>query len=106
MSHAPTNLSTLVSQVAAAPSDAPVMLSKPTKKRPLAMSAYKGVLYVDGLFAMHDRFGFHLADSVILCRKSGAVPCVKQFVEDAVAAGWKRERAERVAAEAMKDANL
>lgn len=59
--------------------------------------------FVDGLFKMHDQEGFSLADSLMECRKRGWKPCLRQFVADALAAGWSRERAEREVQNAKAD---
>lgn len=62
-----------------------------------------GKMYATNLFKLHDTLGFSLADSLAECAKRGWIPCVQQFLCDALRAGWPRERAERIIKEAMAD---
>lgn len=62
-----------------------------------------GQVFVDGLFKLHDTFGFPLSCSIDQCNKQGFIPCTGQFVYDALDAGWTKERAERTVKEALAD---
>lgn len=64
---------------------------------------YRGAIMCDGLFRLHDERGLPLVVMLDECRKRGWKPCLQQFVADAIKAGWPRERAERVIAEAQAD---
>lgn len=60
--------------------------------------------FAAGLFKMHDTYGFSLTDSLFECRKWNVTPCLLQFIGDALAAGWTRDKAHRVVREALHDA--
>ena len=59
--------------------------------------------YIDGLFKMHDQEGFPLSCSLDVCMQHGAKPCLRQFISEACASGWSREKAERTVQEAIVD---
>ncbi len=59
--------------------------------------------FVTGLFYMHDTEGFALTDSLFQCKKTGLTPCLRQFVADAILAGWTYDKAVRVVREALVD---
>jgi hypothetical protein len=65
---------------------------------------YGGRFFATNLFKLHDTHGFPLANSVDECRRRGWVPCLDQFIADAIRAGWPRERAQRTVDEAKADA--
>ena len=65
-----------------------------------------GQIFCTGLFAMHDTFGFPLACSLHECRLRGWIPCVRQFVADAICSGWERAKAEVVVADAVAEDEL
>lgn len=58
------------------------------KNNPFRMYEFKGKTYVDGLFKAMDEQGFPLADSLVLCKEKGLIPCLQQFVMEAILKGW------------------
>ena len=81
------------------------------KGNPLEWLEYNGKTYVTGLFKMHDQIGFPLMMSLCVCQEKGWVPCLQQFVADAIRA-WTRagstleeakSRAEKMVEEAISD---
>lgn len=77
---------------------------------PLKLFERNGQTFCDGLYRMHAEMGFPLTDSINECRNRGWIPCVEQFIHDAVM-DWKdvptteaKERARRIVDSAMADA--
>lgn len=64
---------------------------------------HAGKRYVTNLFKLHDTFGFPLAASLDECRNHQLIPCLDQFVCDAIKSGWSREKAQKLVAEAKAD---
>lgn len=68
---------------------------------PLRIFEYHGQVVCDGLFKLHDQMGFSLSDALIECRRRGWIPAIKQFVLDAMQAGWS----ERTILSTLREAN-
>lgn len=69
----------------------------------LTVYEFNGQRLAGGLFKMYDERGFPLWASLEQCRKHNLIPCLKEFVCDAMKAGWTREKAERMIEEAKTD---
>jgi hypothetical protein len=65
---------------------------------------HNGVIFCDGLFRLHDERGFSLTDSLLECKRRGFRPCLMAFQLEAARAGWTREKADKVIADAKADA--
>lgn len=64
---------------------------------------YKGRTYCDNLFKLHDQEGIPLSFSIGECMKRGWIPCLNQFVSDAIRSGRSKERAQAMVREAEAD---
>ena len=63
----------------------------------------EGKMVIAGVFAMHDTFGFLLADSLMAAKTRGYEISLPSFVADAIVAGWKKNRAIQKVKEALND---
>lgn len=62
-----------------------------------------GRLLVSGLFKFADTHGFSLADSLVLLRKRGINPNLREYIDAARAAGWPDDRIQKKIAAALTD---
>lgn len=63
-----------------------------------------GRQFATGLFKIADERGFPLMCAIDECVKHGLIPCLEQFVYDAIRAGWPKDRAVQRVREACCDA--
>jgi len=70
---------------------------------PFRLWVFREKKYMDDLFRASDQEGIPLADTLRMCQSKQIIPCLEQFVFDAIKGGWTAEKARSRIREACAD---